>query len=43
MKIIDANTGIEYATSDKIPEKVKPLLIEGESDILTQVREQEQK
>lgn len=38
MKIIDANTGIEYAIGDKIPEKVKPILIEGESDKLTQVK-----
>jgi hypothetical protein len=37
MKIIDANTGIEYATSDKIPTTAKPILIEGEADILTQV------
>ena len=37
MKIIDVNTGIEYATSDKIPDKIKPLLIEGESDKLTQI------
>lgn len=43
MKIIDANTGIEYAIGDKIPTTAKPILIEGEADILTQVREQEKK
>lgn len=36
MKIIDANTGIEYTAGDKIPTTAKPILFEGESDILTQ-------
>lgn len=39
MKIIDANTGIEYAAGDKIPTTAKPIIKDGEADILTQVRQ----